>query len=160
MGCDYYAKAVIGIKLPDEADLPRATRLVRKKAFDHQYTDLGPGKVDYDPKTGQKLFLDDETEEFILDYPAYTYADYNEPKKGQTLIKSPLGFKFTCGTDGKNTCLGFVINTGSSYSGDDYGFSVVPDILTIRNELQKLLEPFGLWNEHKFGIHVILECSY
>jgi hypothetical protein len=160
MGADYYAKAVIGVRLPDEDQFPRAKKMVRKKAFKHDY---GDGDAEFHPKTGQKLFLD-EKEEVEEDFPAFVFADkYGDVRRNdenQQVIKIPQGLEVVYGTDGNNTCLGFALKTGSSNGGDDYGFMQIPDIDDIKNKIKSLLEPLGLWDEKDFGIHLILYCSY
>lgn len=53
MGADYYAKAVVGVVLPNEVDLPRAKTSVRKKAYQHGFED--DGRQEFDPKTGKNF---------------------------------------------------------------------------------------------------------
>ena len=166
MGADYTALAVIGIALPDGDDLPKAKTFVRKKAFVHNYDDDGTNE--FHPKTGKKLFLDEKIE-VEADYPLYVYDLYDDEEpsdlendNNQTIIRPPKGLKFAVGTDESNICLGAVIRTGSSNGGDEYGFLKIPDlyIANVKARLKDLLEPHGLWDEGKFGLHAILQCSY
>jgi hypothetical protein len=156
MGADYRAISVIGIILPDKDELPKAKISVRKKAFQHTYED---GTVfEFDPKTGQKLFIDDEKEEIETNYPAILYdINSEDPEINQTVLKAPAGLDFHYGTDCMNICLGY----GSS-NGEDSAikFKAIPDIEAIKTTLQELLEPLGLWDEKKFGLYTILYCSY
>jgi len=162
MGVDYTAKAVIGVSLPDKEDLPRAIITSRKRAFEHNYVD--DGSTEYDSKDGRKLWLD-EKEEVEADYPALVFDFYNclyssDLELGQRLIEAPEGFKFAIKSGTDNNCLGVVVETGSSNGGDNVGFSVLPDIAEVETRLKSLLEPLGLWDKDKFGLYVILYCSY
>ena len=161
MGADYYAKCVIGVILPDSDELPKLKKLVRKKAFKHDYED--DGEYEFDPKTAKKLFLD-EKEEVETDLPAFIFdPDMRQEDledKNQVVIKPLKGIEYAVGTNNSNLCLGLVMETGSSNGGDDYAFMNIPDIEKIKEKLKNLLEPHGLWNEGKFGLHLILYCSY
>ena len=165
MGADYSAMAVIGIALPDEDELPKAKTTTRKKAFKHNYDDDGTNE--FHPKTGQKLFLDDEKIEVEADYPLFVYDTYGdgepsglEDVANQIIIRPPKGLNFAVGTDESNICLGGVVRTGSSNGGDDYGFAKMPDVDVIKAKLKNLLEPLDLWDESTFGLHTVLYCSY
>jgi hypothetical protein len=159
MGADYYAKAVIGILLPDVEDIPKLKKLVRKKAFKHDFED--DGEHEFDSKTAKKLFLD-EKEEIETDIPAFVFDDdLDVEDKKQIVIKPPKGMSYAIGTDDSILCLGATIETGdSNYGGDGYEFMKILDVNDIKGRLKKLLEPHGLWDEEKFGLHVILYCSY
>ena len=157
MGADYSAVAVIGVPLPDEDSIPRAKTTTRKKAFKHKYED--DGDIEFDPKTGKKLFLD-ETEETEEDYPAFVFNDENGLEPGQKIIKIPKGLEIAMGTEDSCGCLGIVVETGSSNGGDDYGFMPIPDLDELKAKIKDFLEPLGLWDEKGFGLHVILYCSY
>jgi hypothetical protein len=153
MGCDYSAKGCLGILLPDENNIPRAQLSVRKKAFNHQYND---GDAEFDPKTGQKLFLD-EKEIVQASYPAVVYYDTSDLKKGQIALTVPEGLSLTSTTDNQKTCFGFVVRAEWN---SDYGFAPLPDIMVIKKKIFTALEPLGLWDESKFGLHSLLYCSY
>jgi len=160
MGVDYSATAIIGISLPEKDDLPKLKTAVRKKAFPHSYKD--GSEIEFHPKTGAKLFLDEKVE-VESDFPAFIY-DLDESgnseleHEGQKVIKAPKGLRFM--TDYEElTCLGLVVETGNSNGGDYYNFKKLPDINALKDTLQKALEPYGLWDEKEFGLHVILNCG-
>lgn len=164
MGADYYAKTVIGVRLPRNEELPRAKILTRKKAFDHDFDD--DGKVEFHPKNGKKLWLD-EKERVDADYPAYIFdleflgADsYRYKLKGQTVIEFPEDLEITYDTNHNNDYLGKIIETESSNGGQNVVFEQVPDIDSIKKIIKECLELFGLWDEERFGIYTILYCSY
>jgi hypothetical protein len=158
---DYTARAIIGVTIPDEDDLPRASVSVRKRAFKHDYDD--DGENEFHPKDGRKLWLD-EKETVKEDYPAFLFdsEDYygDSLEKGQKLIKIPKSLTLVNGTDGCNRCLGFVVSTGNSNGGDETGFELIPDIAKIKADIKGLLEPLDLWDESIFGLHDLLYCSY
>jgi len=156
MSINYTAEAILGVILPETKDLPRAKILVRKKAFYHTYKD--DGEVEFHPRTGQKLFLDDEKEEVLGPNPAIIYDIYDEyikEKSPEILIKAPRGYEFAC-YQGEIYCLGVCIENRDNAA---YGFKKVPDTEVIKKVLKDLLQPHGLWDEENFGLHVILHCS-
>jgi hypothetical protein len=161
MGADYYAKAIIGIELPDEDTIPRAIIKTRKRAFDHDFGD--DGETEFHPKDGRKLWLD-EIEEVEANYPAYIFDvgeyEVEECDEGQTLIHFPDGTDYAYGTDGEAQYVGFVLETGSSNGGQDEVFSKLPDIEHLKEVLKSILEPIGFWDDDNFGLHVVLYCSY
>jgi hypothetical protein len=162
MGADFYAKAIIGVPLPDEDKLPRAKVTVRKKAFNHKYEDNG--ETEFHPKDGRKLWLD-EKEEVEEDYPSIVFdtddcANEDDLDEGQRLIKIPKGLECANGTDGDSTFLGAVLETGSSNGGDDVAFRTLDDIGMVKLKVKDVLEPLGLWDEKKFGLYAVLYCSY
>lgn len=156
MGIDYTASAIIGILIPEKDNLPRAVLTVRKKAFKHNYED--DGELEFDSKSGKKLWLD-EKEEIKADYPAFMFGDDADPEDllpGQKILKTSHGLKFYSGSEDTNWCLGVGVSTGSSRCGDELGFKPLPDINRVKEELKKLLEPVGLWDESKFGLYAQL----
>jgi hypothetical protein len=160
MGADYIAKAIIGVPLPDEDDLPRAKTTTRKKAFDHKYED--DGETDFHPKDGRKLWLD-EKEEVETDYPAIVFdVGYGDTdlEEGQKFIKIPKEIEVASGTDGDGSFIGAVLETGSSNGGDDVAFRTLADIGVVKIKIKNILEPLGLWDEKKFGLYAVLYCSY
>lgn len=162
MGMDCYAKTIIGIKLPDEEDIPPAKKSVRKKAFKHDFED--DGEMEFHPKTGQKLWLE-ETEEIDADYPSLI-IDYDdeylgqEPKPGQNVVSIPEGLSTAYGTDQNSWYIGFVSETGSHRCGRDEVFESLPDINSLKDQLKMFLEPLGYWDEDKFGLYTVLHSSY
>ena len=162
MGADYTAKAIIGICLPDEEDIPRALISVRKKAFSHNYKDNEQNE--FHPKDGRKLWLD-EKEQIKANYPAFVFDKHDELNEdsiriGQKIIKIPEELEFATGTDDNNLCLGFVLETGSSNGGQDLEFVNLPNIDKMKTQLKNLLEPLNLWDEANFGLYSMLYCSY
>lgn len=162
MGADYTAKAIIGVRLPEDESLPKLMQSVRKRAFDHKFED--DGETEYHPKDGRKLWLD-ETVEIETEEPAIVFSvdddlDEDDIYEGQKLIKAPEGLEFANGTDGDNLCIGVVIRTGSSNGEEDIAFERIPDIDKVKTQLKTLLEPVGLWVEKDFGLYAILSCSY
>ena len=159
MGVDYSAMLVIGIKLPEESELPRLKTFTRKKAFKHDFEDNS--EIEFDPKTGKKLFLD-EKEEIDSDLPAFVYDDEGMTKEDlederQTIIKGCKGFKIIPDysmTGETDFYMGYNLKT------DEYSFKKeVPNIENMRDIIKKYLDPLGLWNENKFGLHLILQVS-
>lgn len=162
MGVDYYANAIIGIKLPDTDDIPPAKIYVRKKAFDHDFED--DGEMEFHPRTGQKLWLE-EKEEVEADYPSLIIDIEDEylgsnPKPGQKIISLPYGLSTAYDTDQRSRFIGFVVETGSSNGSDEEVFNHLPDIDALKNRLKNFLEPLGYWNEEDFGLYSVLYCSY
>ena len=162
MGAYYFAKAIIGVKLPNEDDIPKAKVMVRKRAFDHGYDD--DGEMEYDPRSGKKLWLD-EKEEVESGYPSVVFDVHGEwedidLEQGQTIIKFPNGIKYAYGTDCLSWYVGFVVETGSTNGGEDIAFSKLPNIEHLKGVLRNTLEPIGFWNEDDFGLYCILYCSY
>jgi hypothetical protein len=169
MGADYTAVTVIGIILPDKNDLPKAKTMVRKRAFEHEFSEED---AEFHPMDGRKLWLD-EKELVEADYPALVindedYITEDDLKEGQILIElndsdedSDDPFLETYhSTDDNDTFYGFVHGTGSSNGGETDVFSKIPDIEKIKKNIKEKLEPYGLWNEEDFGIYTILYCSY
>lgn len=162
MGADYYANAIIGIKLPEKDDIPPAKIYVRKRAFSHSFEDNG--NMEFHPKTGKKLWLE-EKEEVEADYPSLIIDvgdDYlgSKPEPGQKIISIPDGLSTAYGTDQRSWFIGFVVETGSSNGGDEEVFDHLPDIDALKNRLKNFLEPLGYWNEEEFGLYSVLYCSY
>ena len=155
MGVDYYAYAIMGVRLHD---IPPKTIKMKKKAFDHDY----PRDYKVDPKTGKDLWLDEE-EEVPTGTAAYEFdSDRHE--------ENPLGplpifheFQVAYSTDDKDQFIGVITNLISSNGDTDWEFKTFPDIAgiaEIREKLKNLLEPFGLWHEDEFGLYSVLHCSY
>ena len=161
MGADFYARSIIGVKLPETDDIPPAKIYVRKRAFDHDFED--DGEMEFHPKTGQKLWLE-EKEEVEASYPSLIIdveEDYldSKPKPGQNIISIPDGLSTAFGTDEISWFIGFVLETDSSNGGDREAFYHLPDIDALKNRLKNFLEPLGYWNEEDFGLYSVLYCS-
>jgi hypothetical protein len=162
MSVSYYARAVVGIELPNESSIPRAIIKKRKKAFEHDYPD--DGFMNFHPKDGRKLWTDEKIES-KSNYPSILFDCSSMPeegsvREGQCLISFPKGIEITYSTDRRRRFVGRVVNTCSSDSDEDVGFSKVLDTETLKESLRVLLEPVGLWDEDKFGIYSVLYCSY
>lgn len=167
MGVDYHAHAIIGVLLPE---IPKAKRLIRKPAFDHGYED--DGKMEYDPKTGRKLWLE-ETTEAIAEYPGIvmieSYIDrngivcdnYYEPlREGQILLRIPVDLKVIWATYEDKRYIGFVVTTTTCDPTNTSHSCALPDINKLKEDLKSLLEPHDLWWGESFGLHSIIRCSF
>ena len=167
MGVDYYAYAVIGVLLPE---IPLAKKRVRKPAFKHGYQD--DGNVEYDPKTGAKLWLE-EVVEVPAEYPGVVFStsytdrngkecnDYHLPlREGQSLIRIPKHLNIARATHVDKTYIGFVVRAETLNTDSSTKVKTLPDISVLKEELKDLLEPYSLWRDELFGLHSVLVCSY
>jgi hypothetical protein len=153
MGADYSAYAVVGCII-DRSNIPMKKE--RVKTFKHDYPDNG--EIKFDPKTGEALWK-------TIEYPEFVFADQGDPNPddndGKTKVIKLGKLKIFTGTDGKPEVLG--VGTGEetySNGGDDYDFTPLEDVDSIKNRVKEILEPIGLWDEKKFGLYSILYCSY
>lgn len=150
MGADYSAFAIIGCII-DLKKIPVITKKV--KAFEHNVPE--DSDVKFDAKTGRALWEEEE-------YLEYTFeTDYEGERVGPDTKKvDKKGLKLYYGTDGEPVILGFGVGDTYSNGGNDYDFRSLSDTNEIKEKLKSILEPLGMWNEKKFGLYSLLECSY
>lgn len=167
MGVDYYAYAVIGVLLPG---IPMAKRVSRKPAFKHEYDDNG--KMEFDPKTGAKLWLD-EFIEVDAEYPGVVFIesytdrngnvceDYHSPLRGgQSAIHLPGHLDIVRATSEDKIYVGYIA-MAESYNPDSITkVKVLPDLNILKEEIRNILDPYGLWREELFGLYSVLVCSF
>ena len=60
-------------------------------------------------------------------------------------------------TDQEEIFIGFSIG---AKDGFEFKFMDISNILTMKEDVKKELEPLDLWDEEKFGLYVIQCCSY
>lgn len=167
MSVDYHAYAVMGVLLPK---IPKAMKKSRKPAFKHDYED--DGKVEYHPKTGMKLWLE-ETIEVPADYPGIVFLrsyidsagkeqdEYASPlREGQTLIRIPVHLSLVHDTHSETTYVGYIARANTYGHENSARVKIPPYLNLIEDELRKLLEPHGLWREDRFGLYSVLFCSF
>lgn len=181
MGVEYSAIAVLGIKI-DLDVIPKIKKTVKKPAFKHDYSE----KDTFHPKTGKKLWTD-ETMEIDSDYRKYILCDeegYEDEPDGiyeqyfrkdgdednEIAIKCLCKFKDGIECEGKlcyvweedgyvhGTFIGLTVDNTGSNGGDATDFKSVPE--GIKEKIKNFLEPYGLWDEKKYGLYTILYCSY
>ena len=167
MSVDYHAYAVMGVLLPK---IPMAMKKSRKPAFKHDYED--DGKMEYHPKTGMKLWLE-ETIEVPADYPSIMLVlsfidregnereDFHPPlREGQKLLRIPMNLCAVNDTRSENIYVGYVAKANTYSQETSPKVNVSPDLNLLKEDLKKLLEPHELWREEQFGLYSVLICSY
>jgi hypothetical protein len=139
MGADYHAYAAIGV-LVDRTDLYQ-TKMV--KVGNHDFDQ----KTLYHPQTGKQLWepipgFSDRTLMFASRFPVIMgTAAYTELYE-QTIVIcaiAPVRADETC---------------------DRMMALDLENLPQAKNDLKEVLEPIGLWDEQKFGLHAVLVCSY
>ena len=146
MGCDFKAKAVIGIKIR-LADIP--TKHIVEKAFDHSYS----AGMRFDPQTGRKLWKESHVPEI-----AFSEEYEGDLDAGTKLITVTNAEAFDDGY-GEDLVFGFGVDGTNSNGGATMDFCTIPDTELLKKNLKKALEPYGLWEENKFGLYTILYCG-
>ena len=141
---DYYSYAVIGIEV-EEKDIKK--ELFKRKAFEHNY----PESMKFCPDTGQKLWEESEM-------PAVYFEDGKMYGRDEAPVDlNQYGLKIFTNTDDERRVIGFGIE--ASEDSDVY-FTNAVDYGQIEATLGELLEPYGLWRQHAFGLYVMQRCSY
>lgn len=168
MGADYTAVAIIGTCVYTH-NIPKLKKTVKRPAFNHdkKYSEHD----NFHPKTGAKLWLD-ETKEVDSDIRKYVIDSGDEVghagvletmfEKGKLTYKllSPFEGRIRCFKDYEDeekTWVGLVLDNTNSNCGTDHEFTVIPP--DVKEVVQALLEPYGLWNEANYGLHAVLACS-
>jgi hypothetical protein len=139
MGVDFYAHSVIGLEI--DTDCLVKQEIV--KAFDHN---IDNQDIMYCSETGRKLWKTIEVPVEGYDYDGI--GDYD----------------IVTGTDGNVSVVALLkSSTGSSNGGNPHQLQPFSDgfQLTVeKHKMKRALEPYGIWDEERFGLHSILYCSY
>ena len=144
MGVDYSSYAVIGIEI-DETKIVKET--FKRKAFKHNF----PENIKFDPQTGKKLWEESEL-------PAVYFEDGKMYAKDEDAVNlHQYGFSIFTNTDDQRKVIGFGLCADDDA---DVRFDNAIDMGLIEARLGELLEPFGLWDQSKFGLYAIQHCSY
>ena len=145
MGVDFTAYAAVGMSI-DHDTLFRKQKIKRGR---HDF----PENVSFHPDTGVRLWEEvdfrmdrgESGDSFLDEFPIVegTYCDYG-PKKGQ--------------------CRTYVICAIPPAKADDDKDGFIPidptGLERVKANLRRRLEEHGLWDERRFGVHAILDCSY
>jgi len=134
----YRAYAVIGIPVDTGKFYASADKV---KAFDHDY----PLEMKFCPQTGKPLW--EENEQPIEGW---------KPDEGTF-----LGFEIYQGTEGNPEILAVLGSTDTEGYGDHKPSSKLDDqdlenLKAMKEEIKAGLEPLGMWDESKWGLHAIL----
>jgi len=168
MGADYTAIAILGLEL-DTSVFPFLKATARVPAFEHAYSH----DIEYHPKTGQKLWTD-ETKEIDSEYkryfmetdgiyerflkPGQDVEDLDEEEIDSKLLCNFDDYGLRCFIDEDEDCwVGVIADDTGSNGGEVVDFTPVPEDL--KDTLIKVLEPYGLWKEEKYGLYTYLSCS-
>lgn len=154
MGVSYYAKAVVGVRVPTHKLYEKKT----VKAFDHDF----PSDWKVDPKTGRELWVRESA--FVLEDHGVTEDDYDwRHGKRSNEARATVVFEQGRG-DSDRGSNAYVCRTVSQIevgrSGDWGNKKVIggPDEFDMVFEatfLRELLEPLGLWDPRNFGVWLI-----
>lgn len=150
MGADYYAKVIVGVRVPTK----KLYEEQRVKAFAHNH----PEDWEVDPKTKKALWRTDEV--FILESAGVTDDDYNWRQGKKKDCKAVVIFDQGREDRGDNAFVGRHLAQISIGEGDGKPASLVGvDMLAEKKFLEDLLTPHGLWNEKGFGIWLVGHVS-
>ena len=146
MSTDYYAYAVIGLKIDP-------TKLYKEiKIRNCDCTLPEDNKFTFCPHCGQKVYQ-------IENHPIDEVDDSNSK---DTLCGYPIIY----GTDRETAYVAIYHSAISTYAGtllcdkNSY-FSQFPyNIEDKKNEMKNKLGPLGFWDEKMFGLWAVLFCSY
>jgi len=148
MGADYTAYAVIGCEI-DLSTIPVHKEKV--KAFNHSF----PEDMNFDPKSGAKLWKEDS-------YPEFCFGKNDQDDKRTKIIDIDK-LKLYRGAEGCITVLGFGCGEDTySNAGAEYDFKELNTgtYIYLYNKIKEVLSSIGMWDELKFGLYAILYCSY
>jgi hypothetical protein len=138
MGADFYAHAVIGVRVdPKKLSVGRKT-----KAFLHGY----PESMNFDPDSGKALWCVDEVP-----------AEGVQERRGDTYV---AGYRVLFGTDRKTAYIA-LMRAETGYQKHQARVSLPNlDLNAAAKEMREKLEPLGFWDAEAFGLWAVLYCSY
>lgn len=131
MSASYYSHAVLGCELP-------VTKLFMEVTEEHEEHPVPPG-AKFCPTCGKPA----ATKRIV---PIFNERDERVGR-----------FNIVWSTDRERAFVGLVSSDGNYRRT---GRVQVEDISTLKRQLQHTLQPLGLWDEDKFGLHAVLYCSY
>ena len=134
MGCTTIAATIIGVKI-SETDLHNP-KVENVRGCRHLET---PEK--FCSKCGRKTWREESIDSYIN--PEELFCDGNE-----------IGYFW--GDDGRFVYIGRVLQVGEY---DRERIAPVPDIEVLKQDLQKMLSVYDLWNEDSFKIYNLLYMS-
>ena len=158
MGTDYYAYAVIGLKV-DPKKLFKVTHIkVRACECDVDTS------TKYCPDCGRRMFKTEAQNEFL--YQSGEYGEHNGAKV--------CGYKVVWGTwhssyDNKGNHVGYepqeaiiayAVTTAPTYGSHKQSEYTIGDLKMVFDAMKERLKSTGLWKDSNFGLHAVLYVSY